>query len=462
MYKKSLMPAATVPGLVRVAIYIRVSTDAQAKKGDSTGEQMDTLQAYINDNEQMILQDVYIDDGVSGQKLNRNDFTRLMENVRAGLIDLIIFTKLDRWFRSLRHYLNTQATLEKYGVNWLAVSQPYYDTTTPQGRAFVAQSMTFAELEAQNDSVRIRDVFDWKYKNGQVLSGRVPLGYSIENKHMVPNADAGKAQAVFEYYDRVGSLNSTIRFLESECGIIMTQANLKRSILTNSKYIGVFRDNENFCPAIISRDLFDRVQQKLHYNIKSSQCYPYIFSGLVVCSCCGHSMGGFMQTSSVCKKTQRRYRYPSYRCRHAFPNRHCENRKVIYEKKLEKYLLENIEPLISQYIVDYELKSAPVVDNRQKRAAILKKIERLKELYVNDEITMDEYKTDKARYMDQIATLPDTAAPEKDLTVLREFLNTDISTIYETMSAEEKRYLWRSVIKEIQVNASGEYNIIFL
>lgn len=462
MYKKSLMPAATVPGLVRVAIYIRVSTDAQAKKGDSTGEQMDTLQAYINDNEQMILQDVYIDDGVSGQKLNRNDFTRLMENVRAGLIDLIIFTKLDRWFRSLRHYLNTQATLEKYGVNWLAVSQPYYDTTTPQGRAFVAQSMTFAELEAQNDSVRIRDVFDWKYKNGQVLSGRVPLGYSIENKHMVPNADAGKAQAVFEYYDRVGSLNSTIRFLESEYGIIMTQANLKRSILTNSKYIGVFRDNENFCPAIISRDLFERVQQKLHYNIKSSQCYPYIFSGLVVCSCCGHSMGGFMQTSSVCKKTQRRYRYPSYRCRHAFPNRHCENRKVIYEKKLEKYLLENIEPLISQYIVDYELKSAPVVDNRQKRAAILKKIERLKELYVNDEITMDEYKTDKARYMDQIATLPDTAAPEKDLTVLREFLNTDISTIYETMSAEEKRYLWRSVIKEIQVNASGEYNIIFL
>lgn len=462
MYKKSLMPAATVPGLVRVAIYIRVSTDAQAKKGDSTGEQMDTLQSYINSNEQMILQDVYIDDGVSGQKLNRNDFTRLMDNVRAGLIDLIIFTKLDRWFRSLRHYLNTQATLEKYGVNWLAVSQPYYDTTTPQGRAFVAQSMTFAELEAQNDSVRIRDVFDWKYKNGQVLSGRVPLGYSIENKHMVPNADAGKAQAVFEYYDRVGSLNSTIRFLESEYGIIMTQANLKRSILTNTKYIGVFRDNENFCPAIISRDLFDRVQRKLQYNIKSSQRYPYIFSGLVVCSCCGHSMGGFMQTSSVCKKTQQRYKYPSYRCRHAFPNRHCENRKVIYEKKLEKYLLENIEPLISQYIVDYELKSAPVVDNRQKRAAILKKIERLKELYVNDEITMDEYKTDKARYMDQIATLPDTVAPEKDLTVLREFLNTDISTIYETMSAEEKRYLWRSVIKEIQVNASGEYNIIFL
>lgn len=462
MYSKSLMPAATVPGLIRVAAYIRVSTDAQAKKGDSTGEQMDTLQAYINDNEQMILQDVYIDDGVSGQKLNRNDFTRLMDNVRAGLIDLIVFTKLDRWFRSLRHYLNTQATLEKCGVNWLAVSQPYYDTTTPQGRAFVAQSMTFAELEAQNDSVRIRDVFDWKYKNGQVLSGSVPLGYSIKNKHMIPSGDAYKAQAVFDYYDRSSSLNATISYLETEFNIVMSQANLKKSILTNTKYIGVFRDNENFCPAIISRDLFDRVQRKLQYNVKSSQRYPYIFSGLVVCSCCGHAMSGCTQSTSRNKKTGQRYKYPAYRCRGAYPNRRCENRKIVYESTLEKYILENIKPLISQYLVDYEIKAAPVVDNRQKRAAILKKIDRLKELYVNDEITMDEYKTDKARYMDQISTLPDTSAPEKDLTALREFLNMDITAIYETMTAEEKRYLWRSVIKEIRVNASREYEIIFL
>ena len=83
-------------------------------------------------------------------------------------------------------------------------------------------------------------------------------------------------------------------------------------------------------------------------------------------------------------------------------------------------------------------------------------------MYVNDEITMNEYKTDKARYMDQIAALPDTAAPEKDLTALRDFLNMDITAIYETISAEEKRYLWRSVIKEIRVNSSHEYDIIFL
>lgn len=459
MHNKKL--TAAPGGLLRVAIYIRVSTDRQARKGDSTGEQLDTLHAYVDSHENMILQGVYIDDGVSGQKLNRNDFTRLMENVRAEQIDFIIFTKLDRWFRSLRHYLNTQATLEKYNVSWLAVSQPFFDTSTPQGRAFVAQSMTFAELEAQNDSVRILDVFEYKYKQGQVLSGKAPLGYSIENKHLVPNGDASKALAVFEYYDRVGSLNATILFLQNEYGITMSQANLKKAILMNEKYIGVMRDNENFCTPIVPRDLFERVQGKLQINVKCSQKNAYIFSGLIVCACCGHAMSGAMLYSGK-RADGTKYKYPVYRCRGAYPNRRCENRKVVNEHTLEKYILENIKPLISDFLVDYEVKAAPVTDNRQKRAALLRKIDRLKELYVNDAITLDEFKKDKARYTDQIAALPDTAAPEKDLTGLREFLKMDITGIYETMTAEEKRYLWRSVIKEIRANSAHEYEIIFL
>ena len=221
--RKTLNPQ---PGaLLRVAVYIRVSTDAQAKKGDSMDEQLETCTTYINNNESMVLQSVYIDDGISGQKIKRGDFSRLIQNVRAGEVDFIIFTKLDRWFRNLRHYLNTQDILEKHGVNWLAVSQPYYDTSTPQGRAFIAQSMTFAELEAQNDSERILSVFEYKYKHGEVLSGSAPLGYSIVKKHLQPNDAAPVALDVFEYYSRTGSLNATISYLEKRYGILMSQAN---------------------------------------------------------------------------------------------------------------------------------------------------------------------------------------------------------------------------------------------
>lgn len=457
MYNKT----SPAPALRRVAIYIRVSTDAQAKKGDSIDEQLDTLRAYVDGADDLILHDVYIDDGISGQKLQRGDFSRLMDDVRAGMIHLIVFTKLDRWFRSLRHYLNTQATLEKYGVQWLAVSQPFYDTTTPQGRAFVAQSMTFAELEAQNDSLRIRDVFDYKYKHGQVLSGSVPLGYSIRDKHMIPNDDAEKALSVFRYYDRCGSLNATILYLENEYGIVMSQANLKKSILTNEKYTGAFRDNPAFCPAIVPRDLYERVQRKLRYNVKSSQRYPYIFSGLLVCAHCGHAMSGVTQRSGK-RADGTPYTYPAYRCRAAYPNRRCVNRKIVYEKTLERYMLAHIKPLLSDYLVEYDIKAAPAVDNRQRRAAIMRKIDKLKELYVNDAITLDEFKTDRARYMDQIAALQDTPAPVKDVSGLRDFLKMDIDAIYDTMTPEEKRYLWRSVIKEIRVDNEHNYQIIFL
>lgn len=136
--------------ILRTAVYVRVSTEQQAKNGDSVDEQKSTCLDYVKQHENLVLADTYVDEGISGQKLERGEFQRLMDDVCDGKIDLIIFTKLDRWFRSLRHYLNTQEILQKYGVDWIAVSQPFYDTTSPQGRAFVAQSMVFAELEAQN------------------------------------------------------------------------------------------------------------------------------------------------------------------------------------------------------------------------------------------------------------------------------------------------------------------------
>ena len=106
MRRKTTAPVEKI--LLRVAIYIRVSTDKQVKDGDSMRDQLATGQKYIDSHENMILVDTYIDDGISGQKLKRDDFQRLLDDVRAGRIDLIIFTRLDRWFRNLRHYLNTQ------------------------------------------------------------------------------------------------------------------------------------------------------------------------------------------------------------------------------------------------------------------------------------------------------------------------------------------------------------------
>lgn len=185
-------------------------------------------------------------------------------------------------------------------------------------------------------------------------------------------------------------------------------------------------------------------------------------SGLTVCACCGHSLSGCTQSTGRNKTTGHVYKYPAYRCRGAYPNHRCINKKIIFESSLERYVLENVKPLLAQYIVEYEVKAAPTVDNNQLRAAILKKIDKLKELYVNDLITLEEFKSDKAAYVAQLSELEDDGAPVKDLTALREFMKMNITGLYDTMTNEEKRYLWRSVIKEIRIDENRNFEIVFL
>lgn len=450
--------------LLRVAIYIRVSTDRQAQDGDSVRDQLATGQKYIENHENMILADTYVDDGISGQKVKRDDFQRLMSDVRAGSIDLIIFTRLDRWFRNLRHYLNTQDVLDKNGVSWTATEQPYFDTSTPHGRAFVNNSMIWAELEAQNDSDRILSVFDDKVDNSEVLSGSTPLGYRIDNKHLVPDEDAPTAAAIFEYYRSSGNLSMTLRYMENEFGLIRSAASLK-NMLTNTKYIGEFRTNKNYCPAIIDRDLFDDVQRLLKINIKSGKKHDYIFSGLVVCDNCDHTMSGCQQRT-IRKKTDGSrvaYTYNSYRCRQGISLHRCPNHKIMIESTLEKILLARIRPELEDYVANYEVANRPAMRTDAKLRNIENKLQKLKELYLNDLITMDEFKVDREKLMMQLDNIKaEDSRPVKDLSYLKKFLDMDIENIYSSLSVPEKRELWRSVIREIRVDQDKNVRIIFL
>lgn len=463
MRRKTTAPVEKI--LLRVAIYIRVSTDKQVKDGDSMRDQLATGQKYIDSHENMILVDTYIDDGISGQKLKRDDFQRLIDDVRAGRIDLIIFTRLDRWFRNLRHYLNTQDILDKHGVSWTAIEQPYFDTSTPHGRAFVNNSMIWAELEAQNDSDRILGVFDDKVDNGEVLSGSTPLGYKIVNKHLVPDDDAPTAVAIFQCYRKTGNLSMTLRYMESEFGLVRSAASLK-NMLTNTKYIGEFRDNKNYCPAIIDRDLFFDVQRLLKINIKSGKKHDYIFSGLVVCDDCDHIMSGCQQRAGGRVRadgTRIVYKYSVYRCRQGVNLHRCTNRKLVFETTLEKMLLERIRPELENYIAEYEVANLPALRTDAKRRSVEGKMQKLKDLYLNDLITMDEFKLDREKLLMQLEKInAEDSRPVKDLSYLKNFLKMDFESVYDSLSIPERRELWRSIVKEIRVDHDKNIHIIFL
>lgn len=448
-----------------VALYLRVSSDRQAKTGDSLREQIETLQGYANQHDDMVVFDTYIDDGISGQKIARDEFTRLMDDVKKGSLDIILFTKLDRWFRSLRHYLNTQAVLEEYNVSWTAVSQPFFDTTTAHGRAFVAQSMTWAELEAQNDSERILAVFDSKVKFGEVISGTAPLGYKIENKKLVPDENAKYVVEIFERYKKTSNLVDVMKYMRENYGIDRTTSTYRRSILKNKKYIGEFRGNINYCKPIIERETFDLVQALLSKNIKANKKHNYMFAGLVRCGDCKSAMAAH-QIHGIghprLDGTRKRYKRSGYRCKKHFDQKLCDNKKILFETTLEKYLIEHLRENLEGYVADYEITVAPAINNNAKRMRIENKIDRLKDLYINELIGMDEFKIDRARLMDQINAIPKYDEPKKDLSDIKKLIESNFEEIYATFSFDEKVCFWRSILQEVRFSSDRLIKPIFM
>lgn len=454
--------------ILRVALYIRVSSEEQAESGDSIRDQRERCTKYINDHEHMILQDTYIDDGISGQKLERDDFQRLLQDVKEGRVDRIIFTKLDRWFRSLRHYLNTQAILDKYTVGWTAIDQPYFDTSTPYGRAFVAQSMTWAELEAQNGGQRVKDVFKTKVQHGEAITGKVLRGYRIQDKHLVLSDEAPAVYDSIAYFLKTQSMGKTITYMRNTYGIVMTLQNLRNSYLRNEKLTGRYRGTENYCPRLISDEMFEEIQKILdrNANVKTSQKYPYIFTGLLICDECNYKMSG-CHINVVAKKVNGnvyRYKYPAYECKQYRAYHRCDNGGEIREANIEKYLLEHIEEEIDKYIADYQSTGQAMLDNRVKKNKIRKKLDRLKELYLNELITMDEYKIDRSALESQLSNMPDIEKPRQNLIELKNLLNENFELLYRNFSNEEKRVFWRSILKEIRIpksiNRHRSYKII--
>ena len=449
----------------RVALYMRVSSETQVKEGDSIPAQRDALTKYAKEKGYIIAGE-YLDDGVSGTKyIQRDELQRMLSDVQAGKIDLIIFTRLDRFFRSVRHYTATQAILDKHNVGWLAVWEPVYDTTTPQGRLIVNQMMSIAQFEAENTGQRIRQVQAYKLSQKEVISGATTAGYRIENKHLVPDENAPYVRQAFEMYSACGNINKVMREYGKKYGMPGTKAAFRRMLMSplykGEHYTGV----KDFCPAIVPSDLWDDVQRKLTMNIKKNQKETYIFTGLIRCAECGRVMGG---------NTRRRQRgncytiTHDYRCTgyYARMPKQCNNQKVATEKVIEKHLITHIKPMIQDRILQYEIADRENQRDRtpEQITATNMKLDRLKTLYIDGLIDLDTYKADRADLIERLEDLQRKAAEShtEDTEALRRLLKPDIWEMYEGFTAEEKRRFWRGILEKITFSREREFTIYFL
>lgn len=440
---------------MRAALYARVSTFQQADEGQSIQAQIQALRTHAERCNYTIV-DIYADDGISGSLFSeRDELQRLLTDVKRGKIDIICFVKLDRWFRSVRHYVNTQAILDEHGVVWETVWERY-ETVSPQGRLMVTQMLAFAEFESSNTALRINKTFDFKKTNREILSGKIPYGYRIENKHLAVDPEkADIVRRVFQTYISTGGVSETLRRTEG-LGLPRTQRAIKL-LLQNRKYIGECYGIENYHEAIIDRDTFDMVQDMLGRNVRQTKFRTYIFSGLCTCSDCGRRLVG-----TTDKIKPRNERYKVYRCMghyRAFPD--CKNSKSLNEKKLEKYLVENLKDLA---FADISVKDKRKATNFEKKiASTEKKISRLKELYLNELITLDDYKHDLDAYKADIDTFKAEARKYKgtDKKALYDLVGRNLADWYWTLTEDERRVIWRSVIDQIYFDNDKNIKIVF-
>lgn len=437
--------------LVRAALYIRVSGEEQKIKGLSLEAQQERLEQYARERG-WIITGIYIDAAKTARKNihKRVEFQRMMDSVKRDEIDVLLFCRLDRWFRSVADYYKVMEILEAHNCGW-ATSDEEYDTSTANGRLYINVKLSIAQNEADIDGERIGVVFDSKIQHGTVVSGSCPFGYRInsEKRLEINTEQAAIVQDAYNRYESTVSQRGTVKYIRETYGVNWSQLTFYR-MLQEELYTGIYnrrgRYNENFCPAIISREQFDRVQELMKRNVHYAPSgRVYIFTSILVCNECGYKLAGFWSPNGI----------NYYRCNQHFKRGRCNHNHLVREDAIEKWLFEHLEEELERCKLEWEVKAAEKqrsVSSTDK-ATLKRKLTKLKELYVNDLIDIDEYKKDYEIYTSALLKLPDAVIEKPpNFAAAETILKKDFDKIYETLTREEKRTLWRSAIKEIRID----------
>jgi site-specific DNA recombinase len=273
------------PKPVRCAIYTRVSTDQGLDQDfNSLDAQYDASQAYIRSQAHAgwsLVRAKYDDGGFTGGNTDRPALQRLLDDVRAGKVDIIVVYKVDRLTRSLADFAKLVELFDQHNVSFVSVTQQF-NTTTSMGRLTLNVLLSFAQFEREVTSERIRDKIAASKRKGLWVGGKVPLGYVVrDRKIIVVEANAERVRTIFRSYLKLGSLNLLMADLRKR-GIVTKVQPLKSGqtiggipftrgplsyLLRNRFYIGEVVYKAEILPgaqaAIMDRGLFDAVQAKL-------------------------------------------------------------------------------------------------------------------------------------------------------------------------------------------------------
>ena len=473
------------------AVYIRVSTEDQAREGFSLGEQKEKLLQLCAFKGYEVFK-VYEDAGISAKDMeHRPAFQEMLQDMRAGKINYIVVYKLDRVTRSVRDLEELISQLEKYNC-YLVCDRDDVNTSTANGRFFVRMLTILSQLEIEIVSERTKFGLNGAIKSGHI-PGQRPFGYkSADDKTMIiDNATRPYVEKIFDMYLEGKSFQQIANYFKEND--IYPKKKWRdttiQKIIDNKIYMGDYEQykrigkQENLEPIvymnvvepIISRAKWEECQRQKERNQRTyTRDRIYTFFQRLKCPDCGRIM--------KCKGsggTKRKYMY--YTCEHChinFNESHVEKllKNFIYDlleydmavKKFFLPILEDKNSKIDTNFIDKEIRS------------LEKQRERIKQAYIKGIVEMDDFKEDYKLIEDKLAKLegkklelinletfnysPHELLAERDLErekmIRLDTLNSLLKSKWNDMDKSEKQEFISKFIDTIEIKKDDKGNLI--
>ncbi len=296
------------------ALVSRVSTDIQREKGLSIPRQKKWLEEEAK-KLKFKNPEHYTDNGYSATDLNRPAYSRLINDIKTGVIDTVVVYKYDRIARNVIHLLSLIDLFKEHDIGFISITERF-DTTTPTGKVMMVMAGSLAQWEREMTIERVKDAMWDKAKKGEFCGGQPPYGYVVKEKNIIPSEEETKiVKLMFDKFEESKSFRGICHWLNksghlTKRGTTWAQSTVRR-IITNSVYKGYYtygkraNSSSKYLPRdkwliqkgkfepIISEDQFERVQATIRQRkyIKPTLLNnTHLLVGLLKCGECGGSM----------------------------------------------------------------------------------------------------------------------------------------------------------------------------
>ncbi len=316
--------------ILRCAVYTRKSSEEGLEQSfNSLDAQRESCEAFVQSQRQegwRLLPDRYDDGGFSGGTMERPALRRVLKDVEAGKVNVVVVYKVDRLTRSLADFAKIVEALDAKGVSFVSVTQQF-NTTTSMGRLTLNILLSFAQFEREVTGERIRDKIAASKKKGFWMGGPIPLGYALKDHKLVPKPDeATFVRRIFNLYLELGCVRKVAAGLRHEnitTKIWTTTRGVRHGgqpfarghlyyLLRNRLYIGEIRHRDHWYPGehegIVPKDLWDKVQASLDRNAQTRRSEIEERSSSLLTGLIRDAKGNRFSPSFTVKRG-RRYRY---------------------------------------------------------------------------------------------------------------------------------------------------------